>query len=154
MPLTYALLHPLLSMMLLLPQEHLAPLPLDNGETTNGANWGWLHPETRGGRPLESTGAARVVTFASDAPAGREFFEAHVVALDAGAAAIIPLADSNGESIELAPGGTYQVSWSQGALASDPPPILAMYLLDQKLNEIPGTRVVHSETTTDPTSSH
>ena len=54
------ILAPLLSLSLLTPQEHLVPLPLHNGETTNGANWGWLHPETRNGGSLESTGAAHL----------------------------------------------------------------------------------------------
>lgn len=137
----------LLPALLLLSTEHLAPVPVHNGETTNGANWGWLHPESRSGGPLEATGAARVVTFESTAPAGREFFAGHVLALDAGAAAIMPLADGSGETIELEPGATYEVSWSQAATAADPPPILAVYLLDQRLSEVEGTRVVCSSAT-------
>lgn len=144
------ILAPLLSLFTLAPQDHLVPLPLHNGETTNGANWGWLHPETRNGGSLESTGAARVTPMESDSHVAREFFTAHVVALDAGAAAITPLVDASGKTIELVPGGRYQLSWSQGALADEPPPILAVYLLDQKLNEVPGTRTVSSSTGTDP----
>ena len=70
------ILAPLLSLSLLTPQEHLVPLPLHNGETTNGANWGWLHPETRNGGSLESTGAARVTPLETDTHVAREFFEA------------------------------------------------------------------------------
>lgn len=143
---------PLLSLFALAPQEQLVPLPLHNGETTNGANWGWLHPETRNGGSLESTGAARVTPLVTDTHVAKEFFTAHVVALDAGAAAITPLMDASGSIIELVAGGRYQLSWSQGALADDPPPILAVYLLDQKLNEVPGTRTVSSKTGTDPKS--
>ena len=148
------ILAPLLSLSLLTPQEHLVPLPLHNGETTNGANWGWLHPETRNGGSLESTGAARVTPLETDTHVAREFFEAHAVALDAGAAAITPLMDDAGATIDLVPGAEYQLSWSQGALADDPAPILAVYLLDQKLNEVPGTRTVSSKVRVDPGSWH
>jgi hypothetical protein len=124
--------------------EHLAPLPVHNGETTNGENWGWIHPESRGGGPLRPDGAARVMPLEQDPDAKTGAFEGHVIALDAGASAITGIADHSGGSITLVPGETYELAWNQGALAADPEPIIAVYLLDRNLKEIPGTRTVET----------
>ena len=138
------MLYPLLSMAA--TGDHLVPLPLHNGETTNGEHWGWMHPESRGGGPLEPDGAARVTPLEQDPDFKTGFFEGHVLALDAGATAVINVADRTGASIRLLPGRTYQLAWNQGALAVDPPPIVAVYLIDQNLREVPGTRTVETST--------
>ena len=70
------------------PPEHLKPLPLYNGEATNGENWGWLHAESRGGGALEQEGSARVIPLAKDADYDSEYFDGSVVALNAGATAV------------------------------------------------------------------
>jgi len=120
---------------------HLEPLPLYNGEATNGENWGWMHPESRGGGSLEAQGPARFATVeGQDHHFGA--FSGHVIALDAGATAITEVEDAEGRPIRLVPGAAYEIAWNQGALEASPPPIVAVHVLDRLLEEVPGSRTV------------
>lgn len=130
------------------PPEHLEPLPIHNGEISSLENWGWYHPPSKGGGILKYEGSARGFNLARDGGYESEYFDGFVVALDAGAAAITEIEEGNGISILLEAGNSYEIAWSQGALAVDPPPAVAVFILDKTLEEIPGTRVVRASTTT------
>lgn len=122
------------------PAEHLQPVGLHNGELNGPANWGWFHPESRGGGPLPDSGSARAMTL-SDTPFARsEFCDGQVLALEAGAAAVLGIDDSSGDSIPLRAGSTYEISWSQATLNDTEKPIVAVSVLDGQQKEIPGTR--------------
>ena len=123
---------------------HLEPLPLFNGEATNGENWGWMHPESRGGGSLKADGPARFTTVEDESDHHFGAFADHVVALDAGATAITEIEDAAGAPIPLVPGATYELSWSQGAIEATTAPIIAVHLLNRELQEVPGTRTVNT----------
>ena len=126
--------------------EHLEPVPIHNGEINNQENWGWYHPATGNGGALQSEGAARIRNHAQKANRDSEYFDGNVVVLEAGAAAVMGIEDRFGGTVQLQPGATYEVAWSQGALASDPPPTVAVSIISETLKEIPGSRATRTGT--------
>lgn len=113
--------------------QHLKPTRLHNGALNDSANWGWYHPSTKSGGVLKKTGTARLVDHPDD---GSEFGSGNVLLLEAGASAVMNLADSRNRPLALHSGATYDVSWSQQVQIGTE---LAIQLLDGEMtvkNEI------------------
>ena len=90
--------------------QHLKPTNLHNGSLDDSANWGWYHPSTKSGGVLGKTGKTRLTDHPDE---GSEFGSGKVLLLEAGASAVMNLADSRNRPLSLRPGATYDVSWSQ-----------------------------------------
>ena len=90
--------------------QHLKPTRLHNGALDDSANWGWYHPSTKSGGVLKKTGTARLADHPDDQS---EFGSGTVLLLEAGATAVMNLADSRNRPLALHSGATYDVSWSQ-----------------------------------------
>ena len=113
--------------------QHLKPTNLHNGGLEDSANWGWYHPSTKSGGVLSKTGTARLADHPDD---GSEFGSGKLLLLEAGASAVMNLADIRNRPLALHPGATYDVSWSQRVQVGTE---LAIQLIDGEMmvrNEI------------------
>jgi len=88
----------------------LKPTNLHNGSLEGNANWGWYHPDVKNGGVLEHAGRARLTDHPDE---GSEFGSGEVLLLEAGASAVMNLADMRNRPLALHPGVTYDISWSQ-----------------------------------------